>query len=104
MTAFGIQIGWLALRVTVVALLARVLLVWTGRRAGRSNVAVLASVLMMLLALTAVAMCPLPESWRLASLASAEAVSAASIADSSDHVPSDVEPVSEGLAFSQVWV
>jgi len=102
MSAFGIQVGWLALRVTVVALLARLLMLWTGKQAGRSNVVVLATALAMFLALTAAAVCPLPDCWRHAPIDSGisemdstpDAVNAAAQATSPD------ESQASGITFS----
>jgi len=102
MSAFGIQVGWLAVRVTVVALLTRLFMLWTGKQAGRSNVVVLATALAMLLALTAAAVCPLPDCWRRAPIDSGisevdstpDAVNAAAPATPPD------ESQASGITFS----
>ena len=61
MTALCIQAGWLAVRISVVALMAAALAWWSARRAARSAVVVLAGAVGIFLALSAAAFCPAPE-------------------------------------------
>jgi beta-lactamase regulating signal transducer with metallopeptidase domain len=61
MTALGVQIIWLAVRVTGIGLLAAVLARWSVRRAARSTVQVLACAVAVNLALGIAAFCPAPD-------------------------------------------
>jgi beta-lactamase regulating signal transducer with metallopeptidase domain len=72
MIALGIQLGWLALRVTAVALPACVLAIWTRRRQARSTVLVLAGILAIFLAQSAAALWPMPDSWSPLAAAASE--------------------------------
>jgi beta-lactamase regulating signal transducer with metallopeptidase domain len=105
MTAFGIQLGWLTLKVTVVALLARALLLWTSRHTGRSSVAVLAGAMAALFALTAAAVCPPQEFQHLFHLLSRppDLGNLDPVAHASADIQSDVKPEEGGLALSRAW-
>lgn len=60
MNTLGMQLVWLALQASVLALLAGVVTAWLGRREARAAVVVLAGSFALLLGLTAAAFCPLP--------------------------------------------
>src|SRR5439155_21788269 len=61
MTSLGMQIGWLALEVTILVALAVLIIAWAARREARAAVVVLAGVLTILVAVTAAGFCPLPD-------------------------------------------
>jgi BlaR1 peptidase M56 len=61
MIALGIQLGWLAVRFTVVALIAALFVWWSARRSARSAVVILGGAMVIFLALSVMAFCPLPE-------------------------------------------
>src|SRR5271165_7598748 len=61
MTALGIQIGWLAARVTVFAICAASLERWSGRRAARSGVILLVAAMTIVLTLSVFAIFPAPD-------------------------------------------
>ena len=68
MTTLGLELAWLALRVTLLALFALGMVVWSARRGARSAVVILAGALLLLLVLPLVAFCPLPDAWRWTAL------------------------------------
>jgi beta-lactamase regulating signal transducer with metallopeptidase domain len=61
MTTLGLSMVCLAVRVTVVALLAAALAGWSARRAARCAVIVLATAMTLFLALSVAALCPAPD-------------------------------------------
>jgi beta-lactamase regulating signal transducer with metallopeptidase domain len=61
MIAFGIQFAWLAVRLTLVAVVATVFVRWSARRSARSAVVMLAGAMAIFLALSVAAFCPTPE-------------------------------------------
>ena len=63
MTAFGIALGWLALRVSIVAAAALALVALARRRAARSTVVLLAGTMVMLAVLPLASFFPLPDAW-----------------------------------------
>jgi beta-lactamase regulating signal transducer with metallopeptidase domain len=105
MITIGVQIGWLALRVAVVALLARLLLAWAGQRAARSSVTLAVCVIALLGALALAAICPSPRLWRLSLLetASDETPGADLGATSPNQVLSEIETEDHGFVYSQAW-
>src|SRR5437773_2713604 len=64
MITAGVELAWLAIRVTVVATLALGLVAWSGRHGARSGVVVLAGTMVVLLMLSLAALVPLPDAWR----------------------------------------
>jgi beta-lactamase regulating signal transducer with metallopeptidase domain len=97
MTGFGLELGWLAARVTVVALAALGLMGWCGRRGARSAVVVLAGAMVIFLTLPAAALCPWPDGWRWSSLTNTPAATPALDANdlSGQRVPSSELPMAE---------
>jgi beta-lactamase regulating signal transducer with metallopeptidase domain len=103
MNDLGMQIGWLAAQVALVALLAVLLAAWAGRREARAAVVVLSGTLVIFLGLSVVALCPLPEGCRWSPFPSG-AASAASPPNSSDAAEeAAAPPEAGGVALSDLW-
>ena len=104
MTALGVQIVWLAVRVTGIGLLAAVLARWCARRAARSTVLVLASAIAVNLVLGMVAFCPAPDLGRW-SISGATPLSDEKIADLArvDAESADHDMPAAGISVAGAW-
>jgi beta-lactamase regulating signal transducer with metallopeptidase domain len=104
MTALGIQIVWLAVRVALVAMLALVFMAWLVRRNARSTVVVVTGATMIFLAQGIAALVPLPDScrWSLpVSSPAAERLRVFDLKNSAQQFDVDAEPFA-GVAFARV--
>ena len=103
MIAFGIQLGWLAVRFTVVALLATVLVWWSARRSARSAVVILAGAMAIFLALSVIAFCPIPEFCRWSPVTPEWEHAETANADEPVRVASGQDARAEGFDFGRAW-
>ncbi len=104
MTAFGFQIGWLTIRVTLLALVATGLSWWCARRAARSAVLVLAAGVTTFLALSVAAFCPMPDISRWSPFSPSQTVpGAVTDAEPMGSIVPDHELQAAGPAFSRAW-
>ena len=103
MTALCIQAGWLAVRLSVVALMAAALAWWSARRAARSAVVVLAAAVAIFLALSVAAFYPAPEWCRWSPVTSEPAPEAIAEADGPAHVARLPDAPAEGLDLAKAW-
>jgi beta-lactamase regulating signal transducer with metallopeptidase domain len=103
MTALCIQAGWLAVRVSVVGLIAASLALWSARRAARSAVVVLAAAVAILLALSVAAFCPVPEWCHWSSVADEPVRAATADVDGPAPVARPPDAPAEGLDLAKAW-
>src|SRR6266581_2738410 len=100
MNTFGVELVWLAIRVTVVATVALGLVAWCGRRGARSGVVVLAGSMVVLLMLSLAALVPLPDAWRWTVIETARGVKAPDSANEpTDLAVSRPDPNVQGKSF-----
>ncbi|HWY87662.1 MAG TPA: M56 family metallopeptidase, partial [Gemmataceae bacterium] len=104
MTALGFQIGWLTIRVTLLALVATGLSWWCARRAARSAVLVLAAGVTIFLVLSVAAFCPMPDLSRWSPFPPSQTVpEVVAGAEPMGPIAPDHEPPPAGPAFSKAW-
>lgn len=98
MISFGVELGLLAVRVTIVALAALGLLLACRRCGARSAVVFLAGAMVILLILPATAFLPVPDDWRWALIDDVPAAGSASVATPQGAT----ETPAEGVAASSL--
>ena len=104
MTALGVQMVWLAVRVTGIGLLAAVLARWSARRAARSTVLVLASAVAANLALGIAAFCPTPDIGRWSMLiATPSSDEKIADLDRGDAELTDHDKPAVGISIASAW-
>jgi hypothetical protein len=104
MISVGIHIGWLAVRATILALVAWAAACGVSRRDARSSAVVLAGAVAMLLGIWLAALCPFPTAFHWSPFgARAGNPGPSAVADASAR-PSNVAPDHGGITLAQVRV